>query len=89
MSIRTGYIAGKDFHKNLRLWGVIADNRPQIVQMFIKPRLVKNHIIKVHWSPTSVQMTRIINKTALFEQKHPLAARTVTFEDDEDSMYTD
>ena len=67
MSIRVGYIAGKDFTKNLRQWGIVAENRPHLVQMFVMPRLLNNNVIKVQWSPTSIQMTKISNKTSIIE----------------------
>ena len=57
--------------------------------MFQSPKLIKNSMMKVKWSLSTMQMTKIINKLPIFEQRYSLATRAVTAEDGEDCLYTD
>ena len=46
-------------------------------------------MMQVKWSLSTMQMTKIINKLPIFEQRYSLATRAVTAEDGEDCLYTE
>lgn len=89
MALRIGYLAGKDLMRSMRIWNQVQEDRPQIVQMFQSPKLIKNSMMQVKWSLSTIQLTRIINKLPIFEQRYSLATRAVTAEDGEDCLYTE
>ena len=64
-------------------------NVPNIVQSFTFPRLIRNQVIRAKWTPSTMQLDKITNNTSIFETKHTIEARSQTFEDENDSMFTE
>ena len=89
MSLKMGYLAGKDLLKSMKVYSQVKEDRPQIVQMFQSPKLIKNSVVKVQWSLSSMKMTKITNKLPIFEQRYSLSTRAVTVEDADEGLFTD
>ena len=59
MSVKVGYIPGKDLLGSMEAWvcKIGNDPLPHILQQFVMPKVIQNRVIKVVWQPSSVQMT--------------------------------
>ena len=51
--------------------------------------MLKNSVIKVCWSQTQMQLSKITNKMSLLDQRYSIPTRAQTAEDEEENMYTD
>lgn len=91
IALRLGYIAGKDLGGYIKasVTNRLEGGRSNILQMFSAPKMMKNSLIKVSWSLTQMNLLRISNKLPLFDQRYSLVTRSVTAEDQYDSLFTD
>lgn len=91
MSLRIGYVSGRDLYFFMKSCGnnTVPEGRPHILQAFVPPRLIHNSVIKVKWTPGSLRMEKITNRSPIVEQRNPIQVRSVTAEDQEEGQYTE
>ena len=89
IALEVGYIATTDLLTYLRasVGNRIEDGRPNIIQAFVPTMQLKNHVYRVQWGMSHMQMLKITNKIAITDQRYSLQSRTVTAEDLEDNNF--
>ena len=65
IALRMGYVAGSRLKGFMRASAAnwIEDGRPNIVQVFVPPKQLKNNVVRVDWTQSNMQLTRLTNNS--------------------------